>query len=135
VSRPIPYRPRQLAGELKRRFAQDADLPGKLNDTHEHLRRGNDRLWWGLHLDAMATDVTAFVGRPLDALKHDPDARPQLRDLLDVDAGAPTTRPAVYTPATLGIESLGRSRPSYDEHLAIRRTIVEAATSRRSGMN
>ncbi len=125
MSRPIPNRARQLAAELERRFAQDADLARKLNDAHEHLRRANDRLWWGLHPDGMASDA-ALVGRLLDALKHDPDARRQLRDLLDVDAGALTTGPAVYTPATLGIESIGRWRPTYDEHQAIRRAIVGA---------
>ena len=40
-------------------------------------------------------DDAALVGRLLDALKHDPDARRQLSDLLDVDAGAPTTGLAV----------------------------------------
>jgi hypothetical protein len=55
VSRPTPNRARQLAGELERRFAQDADLASKLNDAHERRRRGNDRLWSGLHPDGMAT--------------------------------------------------------------------------------
>ena len=124
--RPIPNRARQLAAELERRFAQDAVSAWRLDDAHERTRRANDRLWWGLHPDGMATDDAALVGRLLDALKHDPDARRQLRDLLDVDAGAPTTRPAVYTLATLGIESIGRWRPTYDERQAIRRAIVEA---------
>ena len=74
----------------------------------------------------VTVDDAALVGRLLDALKHDPDARRQLRDLLDVDAGAPTTGPAVRAPATLGVESIGRWRPTYDEHQAIRRAIVEA---------
>ena len=126
MSRPIPNRARQLAAELKRRSGQDADLARKLNDAHEHLRRANDRLWWGLHPDGMATDDAALVGRLLDALKHDPDARRQLGDLLDVDADASTTGPAVYPSAALGIESIGRWRPTYDEHQAIRRAIVGA---------
>lgn len=99
MSRHIPNRARQLAGELERLLAHDADLAGTLNDAHEHLRLANDRPWRGLHPDAMATDDAALVGRLLDALKHDRD-RP-LRDLLDVDAGAPTTGSAVYTPGTL----------------------------------
>jgi hypothetical protein len=122
----MPNRARQLAAELARRFAQDADLASKLNDAHEHLRRANDRLWWGLDPDGMATHDAALVSRLLDALKHDPDARRQLGDLLDVDASAPPTGPAVYTPATLGIESIGRWRPTYDEHQASRRAIVGA---------
>ena len=74
----------------------------------------------------VTVDDDIVVGRLLDALKHDSDARRQLRDLLDVDAGAPTTGPVVRTPATLGVESIGRWRPTYDEHQAIRRATVEA---------
>jgi hypothetical protein len=54
VSRSVPQRARQLAGELERRFAQDADLARELKDAHERLRRANDRLWSGLHADGMA---------------------------------------------------------------------------------
>lgn len=74
----------------------------------------------------VTVDDTTLVGRPLDPSKHDPIARRQLRDLFDVDAGAPTTGPAAQTPATLGIESIGRWRPTYDQHQAIRHAIVEA---------
>jgi hypothetical protein len=55
VSRPAPERACQLAGELELRFARDAELARRLNDAHERLRRANDRLWWGLHPDGMAT--------------------------------------------------------------------------------
>ena len=41
--------------ELELRFARDAELASRLNDAHERLRRANDRLWWGLHPDGMAT--------------------------------------------------------------------------------
>jgi len=71
-------------------------------------------------------DDATIVGRPLDPSKHDPSARRQLRDLFDVDAGEPTTGPAVQTPATLGGESIGRWRPTYDEHQAIRHPTVQA---------
>jgi hypothetical protein len=74
----------------------------------------------------VTVDDATVVGRLLDALKHDPDARPPLRDLLDVDAGAPTTGLAVHTPGTLGVEWIGCWRPTYDGHQAIRRAIVEA---------
>ena len=74
----------------------------------------------------VTADDAALIGRLLDALKHDPDARRQLRDLLGVDAGAPTTGPAVHTPATLGVESIGRWRPTCDEHQAIPREVAEA---------
>jgi len=63
----------------------------------------------------------------VDALKHDPNAGRQL-DLFDVDAGAPTTSPGVHTLAPLGVASIGRWRPTYDEHQAIRHAIVEAGT-------
>jgi hypothetical protein len=74
----------------------------------------------------VTVDATAVVGRLLDALEHDPDARPPLRDLLDVDAGAPTTGLAVHAPGTLGLEWLGCWRPTHDGHQAIRHPIVEA---------
>ena len=54
MSRPTPGRARQLAAELERRFAQDADLARKLNDAHQSLQRANNRLWCGLHPDAIA---------------------------------------------------------------------------------
>ena len=74
----------------------------------------------------VTVDAATVVGRLLDALTHDPDAGPPLRDLLDVDAGASTTGLAVRAPAMLGVESIGRWRPTYDEHEAIRHAIVEA---------
>ena len=74
----------------------------------------------------VTVDDATLVGLPLDALAHDPNARRQSRDLFDVDAGAPTKAPAVHAPATLGVESIGRLLPTYDEHHAIRHAIVEA---------
>jgi hypothetical protein len=68
----------------------------------------------------------AVLGQLLDAHEHDPDACPPLRDLLDVDAAAPTTGLAVHTPGTLGVKWIGCWRPTYDRHRAIRRAIVEA---------
>jgi hypothetical protein len=49
MSQPVPDRARQLAAELKLRFAHDAELARELNDAHERLQRANDRLWSGLH--------------------------------------------------------------------------------------
>lgn len=74
----------------------------------------------------VTVDDATLVGRQLDALKHDPNARRQPRDRFDVDAGAPTTAPAVHTPATLGVGPIGRLRPTHGEHQAIRHAIVEA---------
>jgi hypothetical protein len=76
----------------------------------------------------VTVDDTTPGGRPLDALKQDPNAGRQLRDLSDVDAGAPRTGPAVHTPAMFGVQSIGRRRPTYDEHHANRRAVVEAGT-------
>jgi hypothetical protein len=39
ASRAAPERARQIAEELELRFAQDAELPGALNDVHECLQR------------------------------------------------------------------------------------------------
>ena len=44
---------RALAGELERRFRQDAELAERLRDAQERLTRANDRLWWGLHPDGL----------------------------------------------------------------------------------
>jgi hypothetical protein len=51
----IPDRARQLAAELERRFARDAELATQLNDAQRRLRDANDRLWSGLHPDGIAT--------------------------------------------------------------------------------
>jgi len=54
MSRAIPERARQLAAELHRRFARDAELATQLNDAQRRLRDANDRLWSGLHPDGIA---------------------------------------------------------------------------------
>ena len=54
MSRAIPERTRQLAAELERRFARDAELATQLNDAQRRLRDANDRLWSGLHPDGIA---------------------------------------------------------------------------------
>ena len=55
MSRAIPERARQLAAELERQFARDAELATQLNETQGRLRDANDRLWSGLHPDGIAT--------------------------------------------------------------------------------
>jgi hypothetical protein len=45
---------RELAGQLARRFARDAELATRLADAQARLMRANDRLWWGLHPDGLA---------------------------------------------------------------------------------
>jgi len=55
MSRAVPERARQLAAELERRFARDAELATELNDQQRRLRNANDRLWSGLHPDGIAT--------------------------------------------------------------------------------
>ena len=54
MSRAIPERAQQLAAELERRFARDAELATQLNDAQRQLRDANDRLWSGLHPDGIA---------------------------------------------------------------------------------
>lgn len=54
MSRAIPERTRQLAAELHRLFARDAELAMELNDAQGRLRVANDRLWSGLHPDGIA---------------------------------------------------------------------------------
>lgn len=54
MSRTIPDRARRLAAELELKFTADAALAIELNDAQRRLRRANDRLWQGLHPDAVA---------------------------------------------------------------------------------
>ena len=54
MSRAIPERARQLAAELERRFARNAELATELADAQRRLRHANDRLWSGLHPDSIA---------------------------------------------------------------------------------
>jgi hypothetical protein len=54
VSRTVPDRARRLAAELELKFTADAALATELNDAQGRLRRANDRLWQGLHPDAVA---------------------------------------------------------------------------------
>ncbi|MGZ6693447.1 MAG: hypothetical protein ACXVHQ_39390 [Solirubrobacteraceae bacterium] len=55
MSHETPARAGRLARELELRFAQDAKLARKLNNARHRLQRANDRLWWGLHPDGIAT--------------------------------------------------------------------------------
>jgi hypothetical protein len=45
---------RELAIQLARRLAQDAELAQLLCDAQQRLAQANDRLWWGLHPDGLA---------------------------------------------------------------------------------
>jgi hypothetical protein len=45
---------RELAVQLARRLAQDAELAQRLCDAQPRLAHANDRLWWGLHPDGLA---------------------------------------------------------------------------------
>jgi hypothetical protein len=46
---------RTLAAQLERQFGRDAELAKRLACAQERLMRANDRLWWGLHPDGLAT--------------------------------------------------------------------------------
>lgn len=54
MSRSVPDRARHLAAELAHQFVHDSQLTTQLNDARQRPRRANDRLWWGLHPDAVA---------------------------------------------------------------------------------
>ncbi len=54
MSRAIPERARQLAAELERRFARDAELATELDDAQRRLRDANNGLCSGLHPDGIA---------------------------------------------------------------------------------
>jgi hypothetical protein len=46
---------RRLAAQLERHFGREAELARRLACAQERLIRANDRLWWGLHPDGLAT--------------------------------------------------------------------------------
>ncbi len=49
----VPDVARRLAGELVDAFEQDRGLAEQLNGAQDRLRAANDRLWSGLHPDAL----------------------------------------------------------------------------------
>lgn len=51
----VPAPARELAARLAALFEQDQRLAERLNDASRRLRRANERLWWGLHPDGLAT--------------------------------------------------------------------------------
>jgi hypothetical protein len=55
MSRAVPDGARRLAAELDALFGDDAALAAQLNAIQERLQSANDRLWWALHPDALAT--------------------------------------------------------------------------------
>jgi hypothetical protein len=55
MRRTIPERARRLAAKLELGFARDAEFATGLNGAQQRLQRANDRLWSGLHPDAVAT--------------------------------------------------------------------------------
>jgi hypothetical protein len=55
MNRAITEQARVLAAELERQFRRDAELAKRLAWAQDRLLRANDRLWWGLHPDGLAT--------------------------------------------------------------------------------
>jgi hypothetical protein len=55
MKRSVPELARRLAAQLDAKFGQDAALARRLNAAQWRLQRANDRLWWGLHPDGLAT--------------------------------------------------------------------------------
>jgi hypothetical protein len=51
--RPVPDAARRLAGELAEAFAQDQALAVRQAEAQHRLQAANDRLWSGLHPDAL----------------------------------------------------------------------------------
>jgi len=61
----VPDAARRLAGELVDAFEQDRELAEQLNACQDRLRAAIDRLWSGLHPDALGllndeTDCSAI---------------------------------------------------------------------------
>jgi hypothetical protein len=49
----VPARARQIAARLSALFQRDVEIVERLNDAQRRLRGANDRLWAGLHPDAL----------------------------------------------------------------------------------
>ncbi len=77
----VPEAARQLAARFADAFETDRALAEQLNDCQDRLRAGNDRLWSGLHPDALGRvyddtagggvgqGSSAVAGQLLDALR------------------------------------------------------------------
>jgi len=61
----VPEAARRLAGELADAFEQDRALAERLNDAQHRLQAANDRVWSGLHPDALGLvyDGAGWSGR------------------------------------------------------------------------
>jgi hypothetical protein len=75
----VPARARELAGAISALFTRDAAILARLNDAQQRLRRANERLWSGLHPDALGLlydGIAASGSSAIAALKSDgqPDA-------------------------------------------------------------
>jgi hypothetical protein len=62
---PTPAQARELAARLSELFDRDCLIVGRLNDAHRRHSEANERLWSGLHPDALAViyDEAAPAGR------------------------------------------------------------------------
>jgi hypothetical protein len=77
--RVVPARARELAGALSMLFTRDAAIVAQLSDAQRRLRAANERLWSGLHPDAIGVlydGVGASGSSAIAALMGDgrPDA-------------------------------------------------------------
>lgn len=81
MTREVPARARELAARLAALFLSDSRLAERLNDAQDRLRHANDRLWSGLHPDALGLvydgadqvvpgqGASAIAGRMIVALR------------------------------------------------------------------
>jgi hypothetical protein len=53
ASERVPARARELAGAISALFTRDAAIVARLGDAQQRLRAANERLWSGLHPDAI----------------------------------------------------------------------------------
>jgi hypothetical protein len=81
MTREVPARARELAARLAALFRSDSGIVERLNDAQGPLRDANDRLWSGLHPDALGLvyddadgvvagrGASAIAGRMTDPLR------------------------------------------------------------------
>ena len=93
---------RELAVQLARRLAQDAELTQRLRDAQQRLAQANDRLWWGLHPDGLARSTESTPRRSTSRSQR--------------------TAPRYSAPPT-------RSQPTQQVHWSIHRAFIDYQTA------
>ncbi len=78
ASDPVPQPAREIAARLAELFARDSDTVRRLNDAHTQLQDANERLWSGMHPDALAQEIHWTIHRAFVDYQRTSEDRRQL---------------------------------------------------------